>query len=279
MFLLITLRVLAPAPNDAPLLELHTQVRGSIERSLRRVQPKHGAALAAQTARLLRWRGDVVRDVHPGDRLSLLFEAHTPAVLVALRYEGATVKLEAYRFVAPDGRPRYYDRDGVRVAPRLRNSPVPAYGQITEKVQTGPGKRRHLGIDLKAPEGTPVVAPFPGVVTRVNWSTRHNGNCVEIRFDPGMTGLFLHLAEVAPALAPGQVLAAGAPVGTVGNTGRSTAPHLHYELRRTATGTLLDPLETHGHDPDVLEGQAVLDFEQRVAHHRPRLLGEAPLRN
>src|SRR5690606_31775142 len=94
---------LPPAPIDPPTAQaapdtqrVSVQVRGSIEASLTRAAGDAGPALAAQVARLLRWRGDVIRDVHPGDRISVLYERGEAPELVALEFEGAAFSLQAF---------------------------------------------------------------------------------------------------------------------------------------------------------------------------------------
>jgi murein DD-endopeptidase MepM/ murein hydrolase activator NlpD len=87
--------------------------------------------------------------------------------------------------------------------------------------------------------------PFAGKVERTNWSRHANGNCVEVVYTDGKIGRFLHLDKLDASVVPGVELAAGAPVGTSGNTGHSIAPHLHYEVR-TPAGDVLDPLQVHG---------------------------------
>jgi murein DD-endopeptidase len=224
-----------------------TTVHGSLEASLSRLEPEAGPALAAQVARLLRWRGDVIKDVHAGDAITLLWEEGPE--LVALDYAGAAITLRAYRFDRGDGVPRFWDESGALVEPGLAHSPLASYVQITELKQRGRGKRKHDGLDLKAPIGTPVRLPWPAVVSRVNWSRRGNGNCVEIRYTDGegagIVARFLHLDSVEKAVQPGVRLEAGALIGAVGNTGHSTSPHLHYETR-DAAGGVLDPLKIHG---------------------------------
>jgi murein DD-endopeptidase MepM/ murein hydrolase activator NlpD len=93
--------------------------------------------------------------------------------------------------------------------------------------------RMHDGIDLTAPTGTPVYATGAGKVVRVdhNRSRRGYGNLVVI--DHGIDGLssrYAHLNSIK--VRKGQVVERGDQIGTVGNTGLSTGPHLHYEIRR-----------------------------------------------
>jgi len=251
--------LLVASLTATPML-IDTHVKGSIEASLVRKNRNDGAALAAQVARLLRWRGDIVRNVQPNDEIRLLYEQGETPELVALVYRGSEITLRAYRFEDGAGVPRYYDETGTLVEPRLLDPPSD-YVQITEVVQKGSGKRRHFGIDLKAPEGTTVVSPRPSRVSRVNWSTRVNGKCIELVYADGTYARFLHLLEVNATVTRGAKLQAGAAIGKVGSTGRSSAPHLHYDLRNKA-GTTLDPLAWHGTKKVTLEGEELKRFQE-----------------
>ena len=236
------------SPTDVTL-RIEAEVHGSIEASLRRQAPEEGSALAAQVARLLRWKGDIIRDVHPKDRIVVLYVhgAEHPE-LVAMLYEGATIELSAFRFPDGDGIERFYDVEGALIEPVLDSSPTD-YVQITETVQKGRGKRRHHGLDLKGPEGTPINLPFDAVISRVNWRTRNNGNCLEFVYKTGPAkgrlARFLHLTHVDESIVAGKRYAAGTVIGGLGNTGRSSAAHLHYEIRDTR-GRAMSVLETHG---------------------------------
>lgn len=225
-------------------------VRTSIEGALTAKAGRQGRPLAAEAARLLRWRGPLAKKVRPGDTLTLLY-APPPVqglqanpTLLGLRYEGERLQMHAYRFAGVDGIFRYYDASGQLIEPHMVDAPVPAYEQITEVVQSGRGLRRHRGVDLKAPEGARVVLPFSGTIRRLNWSRRFNGQCVEVQLDAGYLAHFLHLQRVSPALRVGAHVPAGTTIGTVGNTGHSSGPHLHYELLRAQRP--VEPLLVHG---------------------------------
>ncbi len=95
----------------------------------------------------------------------------------------------------------------------------------------------HAGIDYVSSENAPVMATGGGVVTYANRDGRY-GNLVEIDHGQGFVTRYAHLADIAVTV--GQEVERGTRVGTVGSTGRSTAPHLHYELR--IGGQPSDPL-------------------------------------
>jgi murein DD-endopeptidase MepM/ murein hydrolase activator NlpD len=246
------------APRSALAVPRWAAVRlqRSLEKSVAHALPQEGPVLAAQVARLLRWRGSLRKNLHRDDQLTLLYnhmpppaggpssEAHSE--LLALWYAGQQISLRAYKFVGQDGIGRYYTAAGDRVEPRLRNPPVPAYVQITELVQVRRrGQRRHHGLDLKAAQGAAVVLPFAGRIRRTNWHRRRNGRCIEVAFDDGRIGRFLHLERLHSQVRPGALLPAGAPLGAVGSTGHSNAPHLHYELWDHGIPT--EPLRAPGH--------------------------------
>jgi murein DD-endopeptidase MepM/ murein hydrolase activator NlpD len=99
------------------------------------------------------------------------------------------------------------------------------------------GHRMHSGVDLAAAEGTPVTAPQDGIVSFSNWSGGY-GLLVAVEHASGVQTRFGHLSRVA--VRPGQQVRKGQVLGLVGSTGRSTGPHLHYEVRHR--GRAIDPL-------------------------------------
>ena len=86
----------------------------------------------------------------------------------------------------------------------------------------------HPGIDLVASAGTDVRATAPGTVVTAGWAGGY-GQMVEVRHADGVSTRYGHLSEVL--VLPGAKVVAGTRLGLVGSTGRSTGPHLHYEVR------------------------------------------------
>lgn len=95
----------------------------------------------------------------------------------------------------------------------------------------------HRGIDLAAPEGTPVVAALPGKVVSAGYESGY-GNTVLLEHDGGIQTRYGHLASIN--VKQGDVVTSESALGTVGNTGHSTGPHLHFEVTRM--GKPVDPL-------------------------------------
>lgn len=94
----------------------------------------------------------------------------------------------------------------------------------------------HSGLDMSAPMRTPVQATAPGRVTVAGWNGEY-GNFVEIQHDFGLTTRYGHMTRIDVRV--GQRVERSQTVGLVGSTGRSTGPHLHYEI--TVDGRVVDP--------------------------------------
>lgn len=98
-------------------------------------------------------------------------------------------------------------------------------------------RRPHLGVDVSAPTGTPIIAPATGVVITVERSFTY-GWVVELDHGDGVITRYAHCQSIE--VEPGQQVIGGTTIATVGSTGLSTAPHLHYEVR--VRGRAVDPL-------------------------------------
>lgn len=119
---------------------------------------------------------------------------------------------------------------------------APANGPTTgvygsQRILSGTPMAPHSGLDFAAPPGAPVVAPAAGIVVLADGPFTLEGNLVLLDHGMGLVSAFLHLSRIDVKV--GDVLAAGAPIGTVGRTGRATGPHLHWGV--TWTDVRIDP--------------------------------------
>jgi len=94
--------------------------------------------------------------------------------------------------------------------------------------------RMHEGIDLAGAMGSPIYVTADGTVTHAGWENGY-GNMVEVRHDFGMTTRYGHLSGIDVSV--GQKVSRGDKIGAMGNTGRSTGTHLHYEIRQGGSAT------------------------------------------
>ncbi|MFN3943697.1 MAG: M23 family metallopeptidase [Allosphingosinicella sp.] len=120
----------------------------------------------------------------------------------------------------------------------------------------------HAGIDLAGPTGTPIYATADGVVGRSEYAGAY-GNMVEINHGQGIQTRYAHLSRLIAR--PGQQVKRGELIGLMGSTGRSTGPHLHYEVR--IDGRAVNPL------PFMQGNDYLLAVQRRVASGQPVALG------
>lgn len=90
------------------------------------------------------------------------------------------------------------------------------------------GLEFHKGIDISAPEGTPIVATADGIVEEAGWNSGGYGNQVVINHGNGIKTRYAHMSKVL--VREGQRVKRGQVIGLIGNTGKSVAPHVHYEV-------------------------------------------------
>jgi len=204
-----------------------------------------GRPLVQVVNRALVWWLSPATDLRPGDRVEVVYRLRPPEepVVHAVWFESQKLgkKFEAVRFTTVGAKyARWYQPDGTELEKRLESSPIADYEQITSLINDG---RRHKGVDFKCSVGTDVFAPWDGNIVRKNWG-RANGNCVDLG-DPktGLNAYFLHLSEIDPSIQAGTRVKKGQVIGKTGNTGHSTAPHLHYQIVRGEK--VMDPFRVH----------------------------------
>jgi len=256
---------------------LRLKVKSSLTFSVCRIVSEDKCrALAARIARKLSWFLDVNKDIRKGDKVNLIYENlpdESGLKIWKMEYFSGYLnkKLEMNFFKAQGmNYGSYFDHDGKEMLSRLdsRTTPIRNYSEITAL----PGEMRqghlhgHAGTDFKAEVGTPVFSSFTGRVTRTNWNTRKNGYCIEIDHpDKGVKTLYLHLDKVL--VRPGQRVEQGVKIGHSGNTGRSYAPHLHYEIKsRGRKKTVYNPFifKYHKKYSRTISNQHRKDFDKAI---------------
>lgn len=230
------------------------RVRGPLPHSMRRKLGRENAKfLSALAARLLIWKLDLRRDLRRNDRIRVLYQPvdnQSKFQILAMEYYSRKHRrsFHYYRY-KESGReyPSFYDREGNDVELQLKNPPLHKYEQVTSILKM---RRKHKGVDFKTPVGTKIYLPYRSRIVRTTWNFRYNGNCLEVEYlggpRPGTRALYLHLNKIMANAKPGRTLPAGTVVALTGNTGRSTAPHLHYQLQTRNGRRIFDPYKLHG---------------------------------
>ncbi len=215
---------------------------------------------------------DFQRDVHAGDSLEVMYETHqtddgyvakTGDVLFArLTLGGKEIPL--YRYETADGRVDYYGRDGQSTKKTLMKTPIDG-----ARMSSGFGMRRHpvlgyskmhKGTDFAAPTGTPIYAAGDGVVSKAGRFSSY-GNYVRIRHRNDLDTAYGHMSKIA--VKAGARVKQGQIIGYVGTTGRSTGPHLHYEV--LVANKQVNPRGVNLPIGQALAGADMKKFKSKVA--------------
>jgi murein DD-endopeptidase len=233
--------VIPESQNNTALLTLHLKIHNSLTYSVCKAMTKEQGCqrMSAYLSRLLSWKFDINKSMRKGDSLDIVYEmvpGSTRFRILRLVYNSQLFNevYEASYFNRENSEwGSYFDAKGQAIAKRVVDqfAPVRNYQEITSL----PGDFRkgpvgHKGTDFKTPIGTPVYASFEAKVLRVNWNVRANGYCVELDHPrEGVKTLYLHLSHVL--VKKGQYVKQGEKIAETGNTGRTFAPHLHFELK------------------------------------------------
>ena len=184
----------------------------------------------------------------------------------ALTIAGETRKF--YRFRTPDGEVDFYDENGDNAKKFLMRKPVRGGGA---RFTSGYGmrlhpllKRRkmHKGIDWAAKPGTPILAAGNGRIEAVKRSPGY-GNYVRIKHANGYKTAYAHMLRFAKGIRKGAKVRQGQVIGYVGSTGRSTGPHLHYEI--LVNNRHVNPMRIHVPRGRQLKGKEMADFQKERA--------------
>lgn len=195
--------------------------------------------------RIYSWDVDFQREIQRGDHFEVLYDRYVdgeaPVAERAIKvgkilYASLTLsgkQIELFRYRMADGRIDYFDTKGASVRKALLRTPIDG-----ARLSSRYGKRRHpvlgytkmhRGVDFAAPKGTPVMAAGNGVVELAGRNGAY-GKYVRIRHNGRYKTAYAHLSRYDKRTRTGKRVEQGQIIGYVGSTGRSTGPHLHYEV-------------------------------------------------
>jgi len=224
-------------------VELKT-VSASIEDSLFDDGRKAGVhpALLSQLADLFTWDIDLEKEIRKGDHFKILYEqrsrkgqeAKTGLRILAAELNSAGQKYTAVYFERQNGIGGYYNQEGRSLARSFLRFPL-EFSAITSPFTDSrfhPILRTnlpHTGVDFAAPRGTPVRSVGDGIIAEAGWNGGY-GKAIDIKHDSTYLSRYAHLDSFVEGIQPGVSVTKGQIIGFVGSTGRSTGPHLHFEL-------------------------------------------------
>ena len=213
---------------------------------------------------------DFQRDIQKGDSFRLLYDGYRDEtgafvksgdiLFAELVLSGKPVRL--YLHTPGSGVTDYFNEEGQSVRKTLLRTPVDG-----ARLSSGFGMRRHpvlgynkmhKGLDFAAPTGTPIFAAGDGVVERAGrWGAY--GHYVRIRHNSTYKTAYAHLSKYGKGITAGARVKQGQVIGYVGSTGRSTGPHLHYEV--LVDGEQVNPRSIKLPSGEILKGDELAAFQ------------------
>ena len=183
---------------------------------------------------------DFQRDVRKKDKFQIMYEVflnkkkemvETGEILFAnLKLSGQDNSLY---FFNKEGSEGHYDKNGKSVKKALMKTPINGarlsspFGMRKHPIDGY--NKMHRGTDFAAPMGTPIMASGDGIIKKAGWCGG-GGNCVKIKHNSTYQTVYAHMSKFARGIKEGVRVKQGQTIGYVGSTGKSTGPHLHYEV-------------------------------------------------
>ena len=230
-----------------PLTTRIAAIEGRIDGSLYVSAKRQGAPdeVIAGLAQMFAYDVDFQREIFGGDEFEAIFEVRfdeTGKLVGAgdilygrLKWRGRQKEKGYYRFASTDGgnRADYFDAKGESARRLLMKTPIDgarlSSGFGTRKHPILGYQKAHKGVDFAAARGTPIMAAGDGVIERAG-PYGSFGNYVRIRHAQGYKTAYAHMNSIRKGVRTGARVRQGEVIGYVGTTGRSTGPHLHYEV-------------------------------------------------
>ena len=218
---------------------------------------------------------DFKRDVKKGDTFDVKYEVNKTSdgevvsvgdvIFASFTVSGHTYKL--YRYKPRGGSADYYDEKGGAKKTGLDKKPL---AMRNARISSLFGYRRHpiykttkfhSGVDYAAPRGTAIYASGAGTIEMARYVNGY-GNFIKIRHNSEYETAYGHMHKFASGMKPGTRVKKGQIIGYVGSTGRSTGPHLHFEILRK--GQRIDPLKAKVATGNDLGGNQLAEFKRIV---------------
>ena len=191
-------------------------------------------------ARIYGFQVDFQRDIRKNDNFQIMYEVfedddgkvfETGNIIFAdLKLSGKNNELYYFEKKGSEG---HYDENGKSVEKALMKTPIngarlsSAFGMRKHPIDGF--NKMHRGTDFAAPMGTPIMASGSGLITRARWCGG-GGNCIKIKHNSTYETIYAHMKNFARGIKEGIRVKQGQIIGYVGSTGKSTGPHLHYEV-------------------------------------------------
>ena len=220
-------------------------------------------------ARIYGFQVDFQRDIRKNDNFQIMYEVFEDdnkkifetgnIVFADLKLSGVNNSLYYFDIKGSEG---HYDKNGKSVKKALMKTPIngarlsSSFGMRKHPIDGY--NKMHKGTDFAAPMGTPIMASGDGVIKRARWCGG-GGNCVKIRHNSTYETIYAHMKNFARGIKEGVRVRQGQIVGYVGSTGKSTGPHLHYEV--IENGTKINSQKLKLPSGKVLKGQERKIFE------------------
>ena len=191
-------------------------------------------------ARIYGFQIDFQRDIRRKDRFQIMYEVfldenkkiiQTGEILFSnLVLSGQDNSLYYFNKQGSEG---HYDKNGKSVQKALMKTPIngarlsSSFGMRKHPIDGF--NKMHRGTDFAAPKGTPIMASGNGIIKKAGWCGG-GGNCVKIKHNSTYETVYAHMSKFARGIKNGIRVKQGQTIGYVGSTGKSTGPHLHYEV-------------------------------------------------
>ncbi len=191
-------------------------------------------------ARIYGFQVDFQRDIRKKDSFQIMYEVfvnddgkliETGEILYAnLKLSGQSFPLYYFDKKGSEG---HFDKNGKSVQKALMKTPIngarlsSSFGMRKHPIDGF--NKMHRGTDFAAPMGTPIMASGNGVIKKAGWCGG-GGNCIVIKHNSTYQTVYAHMSKFANGMRSGVRVKQGQVIGFVGSTGKSTGPHLHYEV-------------------------------------------------